>query len=376
MAGIYIHIPFCKQRCHYCDFHKSTSLEKTGEFIDALSKEIELRRNYIGDEPVESIYIGGGTPSVLSVQTYVRLLDTLNKLFNIQTKAEITFEANPDDLTEKYVHHLANSPVNRLSIGIQSWCRKELELLNRRHDEEQGRKAVRNAQKAGFKNLSLDLIYGIPGSGPEKWRDHLRQTFALDIQHLSAYHLTIEPGTVFGKRLKAGKFMPVEEEESLRQMDILSEEALKAGFQQYEISNFCREGFMAVHNVNYWKQKKYIGFGPSAHSFNGYSREWNEANNRIYILSLKKEVVPSQKELLSYKDKYNEYILTSLRTQWGIDLDELELQFQKEGKDYCFNLAGRFIQYGMLKHTEENHLVLTQQGRHVADNLISELMMT
>jgi oxygen-independent coproporphyrinogen-3 oxidase len=374
MAGIYIHIPFCKKLCHYCDFYHVISGEEHTAFINSLLKEVEIRKNYLGKDLVSTIYIGGGTPSVLSVNELGTILDHMRKHFTVEKESEITVELNPDDISEDYLKGLRNIGINRVSIGIQSWRDEDLKMLNRRHTSQQACSALDEVIKTDFEDVSMDLMYGIPGMGIDDWASNLDKSLSLDIQHLSAYHLTIEPETHFGKMKKKGRLSEIEEEESVAQFNLLIEKTESEGFIQYEISNFGRPGHFSVHNINYWKQVPYLGLGPSAHSFNGYSRQWNVRNLKKYIKSIRDRKPFFEKEELDLKTKFNEYIMTSLRTMWGIDLEYVEATFEKEGYDYVINLAGKFIDYGMMKQKEKT-LVLTNQGKMISDNIISEFMM-
>ncbi len=374
MAGIYIHIPFCKKLCYYCDFYHVISENDHSLFVNALKKEIEIRQNYLSREAVSTIYFGGGTPSVLSINEIESILSVIRKQFVIEPESEITMEVNPDDVSEEYFKELLLLGINRISLGIQSWKDEDLRFLNRRHTSAQSAEAIKAAFKAGFENVSIDLIYGIPGMTTEQLALNLSQTFSYGITHLSAYHLTIEPGTRFGKMKEKNKFVEIEEEESVAQFNLLIDKAKEAGFIHYEISNFSKPGYFSIHNTNYWKQVPYLGLGPSAHSFNGYSRQWNIKNLRKYISSLKGNKQFYEKEELDLKTKFNEYILTSLRTMWGIDLQYVEKAFEKEGYDYIINLAGKFINYGLMEQ-KENALILTNQGMMISDNIISEFIM-
>ena len=374
MAGIYLHLPFCKKLCFYCDFYHVISTEDNSVFIDALLKEASLRRDYIEGQSVTTIYLGGGTPSVFSVSDLGRILDHINKLFNIGEKCEITIELNPDDIKPAYLKGLKNLGINRISLGIQSWRDSDLKMLNRRHDSAQAVKALKDTFNEGFENVTIDLIYGIPGMSEQEWASNLDFSFSFDIKHLSAYHLTIEKGTVFGKMLGKGLISEIEEELSASLFKILIEKAEAAGFIQYEISNFGKPGYFSIHNSNYWKQVNYLGLGPSAHSFNGYSRQWNISDLGDYIKKVNSGIPYFQKEELDSKARFNEYIMTSLRTMWGIDLDYIERTFEKEGHDYVINSWGKFRDYGLMK-LEKNNLVLTNQGKMISDNIISEFMM-
>lgn len=374
MAGIYIHIPFCKKLCSYCDFYHVISGGDHTSFIEALVREMEMRRAYTGSEEISTLYMGGGTPSVLSLKETGMILESVWRNFNICSDPEITIELNPDDVNPPYLSGLKALKVNRISLGIQSWHDDDLRLLSRRHDSRQAYAALDEIRNAGFENISADLIYGIPGMTSARWSENLDLTFSKDITHLSAYHLTIEKGTPFGKMKDKGLLQETEEEESVTQFNLLTEKAGMAGFIQYEISNFAKPGYFSIHNTNYWKQVTYLGLGPSAHSFNGYSRQWNIRDLKGYIKAVGSDRVFYEKEELDNRTRFNEYIMTSLRTMWGVDLEYIEKVFEKEGYDYLLNIAGKFIAYGLMKH-EKNTLVLTNQGKMISDNLISELMI-
>jgi oxygen-independent coproporphyrinogen III oxidase len=374
MAGIYIHAPFCKKLCFYCDFYHIISSDDNSAFIDALKKEALLRQEYLGAETVSTIYFGGGTPSVFSIRELGTILNHINKLFRIEANCEITIELNPDDVSSDYLRGLKKMNINRISLGIQSWRDSDLKMLNRRHDSAQATTALRETIKAGFENVTIDLIYGIPGMSQREWASNLDISFSFDIKHLSAYHLTIEPGTVFGKMLEKGLINEIDEDDSNSLFNILIEKAESAGFIHYEISNFGKPGYFSIHNSNYWKQVNYLGLGPSAHSFNGYSRQWNIRDLQNYIKSVISGKSFFESEKLDIKARFNEYIMTSLRTMWGIDLEYVERSFEKEGYDYVVNLAGKFIDYGLMKYNKKT-LVLTNQGKMISDNIISEFMM-
>jgi oxygen-independent coproporphyrinogen III oxidase len=374
MAGIYIHIPFCKKLCNYCDFYHVISNDDHSDFIKALLSETEIRKDYAGTEPISTIYFGGGTPSVLQASEIKIILDKLKKNFKVEPGSEITFEINPDDTDSGYLDQLKQTGINRISMGVQSWDDNDLKFLNRRHTGAQALSAVDQVFKAGFNNVTIDLIYGMPGMTPEKWASNLDLALSAGITHLSAYHLTIEPGTVFGKMKEKGLLHEIDEEESTAQFNILIDKMTAAGFIHYEISNFGKPGYFSVHNTNYWKQVPYLGLGPSAHSFNRYSRQWNIRDLKKYINYIKKGRDFFEREELDMKTRFNEYIMTSLRTMWGIDLEYVERTFEKEGYDYVINMAGKFIGYGMMKQ-EKNTLVLSNQGKMISDNIISEFMM-
>jgi len=374
MAGIYVHIPFCRKLCAYCNFYHVVSPGNHTEFIKALLLEAKGRQDYLGNDCVSTIYIGGGTPSVLSVKELESILNYLKKHFNIDPDSEITVELNPDDITGRYAEALKKAGFNRISLGIQSWRDEDLRLLNRRHTSAKAEKSLHEILDKGFENVSVDLIYGIPGMGIKDWESNINKTLGFNIKHLSAYHLTIEPETVLGKMKKKGMINEIDEELSIAEFNMLIKKTESAGFTQYEISNFCLKDYYSVHNSNYWKQVPYIGLGPSAHSFNGYSRQWNVSDVNKYIKQVSEGGVFYEKEELDTRTRFNEYIMTSLRTMWGIDLEYVEKMFEKEGYDYIVNMSDKFIDYGMIKHEKKN-LVLTNQGKMISDNIISELMM-
>ncbi len=374
MAGIYLHIPFCRQQCYYCDFYRVVSHGDNSLFIDALKKELILRKDYLAGSNVSTIYFGGGTPSVLKAEETASVLDHIRNLFRVDSEAEITLEVNPDDVSLNYMKDLYSAGVNRISIGIQSLRDEDLRLMNRRHTAAQAMEALDNILKSGFDNVSADLIYGISGMGPDNWAANIDETLSFDIRHLSAYHLTIEPGTVFYQMKEKGEIMEVDEDESTVEFNILLEKTGKAGFINYEISNFGKPGYFSIHNTNYWKQIPYLGLGPSAHSFNGYSRQWNISDVKKYIHSVNSGRLLFEKEELDIRTKFNEYVMTSLRTMWGIDLRYVEKIFEKEGYDYIVNLSGKFINYGLMRQ-DDNNLFLTNQGKMISDNIISEFIM-
>lgn len=374
MAGIYIHIPFCKKLCSYCDFYHVMVQSDNKQYIDALNREAFMRRDYLGNQTVSTIYIGGGTPSVLQPSEIKSILDNISGNFSIDEKPEVTIELNPDDVNDDFLDGLKKTIVNRISIGIQSWRDQDLKFMNRRHTASSAAIALDRIFDAGYDNVTIDLIYGLPGMKAADWASNLDISFSYNIKHLSAYHLTIEPGTILGKMKEKGTLSEIDEDESASQFQLLIEKAVAAGFIHYEISNFGLPGFLSVHNSNYWKQVSYLGLGPSAHSFNGYSRQWNVRDVKKYIKAVDSGCLDFDIEELDKKTRFNEYILTSLRTMWGISLDYVEVAFDKEGYDYIKNLSGKFIDYGLMKQ-EKNTLVLTNQGKMISDNIISELML-
>lgn len=333
-----------------------------------------MRKEYLNKETVSTIYLGGGTPSVLTVKEIATILERIYQVFNVTGDCEITIELNPDDVQPAYLKGLKDITINRVSLGIQSWRDADLKILNRRHDSAIAEKALKETLASGFENVTIDLIYGIPGLSLKDWEANLDFSFSFDIRHLSAYHLTFEKGTVFGKMLEKGLISEIDENDSAAQFNLLIEKAESAGFIQYEISNFGKPGYFSVHNSNYWKQVNYLGLGPSAHSFNGYSRQWNFRDLKGYIKAVNAGKQFFESEELDTRTRFNEYIMTSLRTMWGIDLEYVEAMFEKEGYDYVMNMAGKFRNYGLM-NLEKNSLVLSNQGKLISDNIISEFMM-
>ena len=327
MAGIYIHIPFCKQACHYCDFHFSTTPANKNALLNALLQEIPLRSNYLLDEKIDTIYFGGGTPSLLTAEEINKLLEAISKHFNQSKYMEITLESNPDDLSLEKIKSYKDTPVNRLSIGIQSFLDEDLRFMNRAHSARQATSAVENVIKAGFYNISIDLIYGTPTMNNNQWRTNLKQAFEFNIPHISSYCLTVEANTALYSLIKKGKVQDVNQEDTVTQFNILMAETSAQGYEHYEISNFAKPGFESKHNSGYWSRKKYIGLGPSAHSYNGTSRQWNVANNIKYLKSLQNGEAFFEKEELKESDLFNEYVMTSLRTKHGINIEWATQEF-------------------------------------------------
>lgn len=374
MAGIYIHIPFCKQKCHYCNFYSVASDKNKEAFLEVLVKEIELQKNYLENEIIETIYWGGGTPSVLSAAEINFLFEQITKHFIISDKAEITFEANPDDLTKSYLNSLKETPINRFSIGVQSFIEEDLKYLNRIHSADQAYHSIKDAQDTGFENMSIDLIYGIPTLTKANWIKNLKIFFELGLPHLSAYALTVEPKTALDVLIRKQKMKDIEEDSILDHFMILLEQMKLKGFTHYEISNFCKEPFYSVHNKNYWFRKNYLGLGPSAHSFNGFSRQWNVSNVQKYISSINSGVISKEIEELSVDQKYNEYILTSLRTIWGIDASYILNQF---GVSYLdnFNKEIKCYIYENKVVVEKGRYCLTDAGKLFADGIAADLFL-
>jgi oxygen-independent coproporphyrinogen-3 oxidase len=371
MAGIYIHIPFCKQACYYCDFHFSTSLKYKDELIQALIKEIKLQKDYLAGETVETVYFGGGTPSVLNADEINILLNTITNLHTVSANAEITLEANPDDLSKEKLQALRQTSLNRLSIGIQSFFDEDLAWMNRAHRANEAESSVKRAQDIGFENITADLIYGYPLLTDQKWKYNLDKIFELDIPHISSYSMTVEPRTALASFIKTKKQAPMDEQQSAEQFILLMDAMQAQGFEHYEISNFCKPGHYSRHNSNYWKGVKYLGLGPSAHSYNGETRQWNVANNAKYIVALEKSEIPAETETLSEANRLNEYIMTSLRTMWGLDLKNLEKIAAGSTAELSKSLP-EFFEKGWLVQ-KENTLSLTQTGKLYADHIASSL---
>ncbi len=374
MSGIYIHIPFCSQACTYCDFHFSTSLQSVDKMIDCLEKEIILRKNYLQEDVIETIYFGGGTPSLIETSFINRLMNMIRKEYNVSTDAEITVEANPDDLSKEKCEELFGAGVNRLSIGIQSFSDADLKFMNRAHNSKQAISSVKNARMAGFKNISIDLIYGIKQSEPGQWEKNLDMALNLGVEHLSCYALTIEPRTVLADMIRNKKVAPPDDEKTIGEFEKLMIRAAESGFEHYEISNFARDKKYSKHNTSYWQRKKYLGIGPSAHSFNGISRQWNISNNQAYIRSLNENIIPFEIEELSESNKFNEYILTSLRTMWGIEILFVEKEFGQIKKEELLKKIQKFINDGMIT-SSDNNFVLTKEGKFFADRIAAEMFV-
>jgi len=371
---LYVHIPFCRQACHYCDFHFSTNTVNKRAIVEAIAKEIVLRKNYLETDELQTIYFGGGTPSLLDESELNYLMDTIHSNFTVNTEAEITLEANPDDLNKEKLVQLKAAGINRLSIGIQSFHEPHLKHLNRIHDSFEAGNCVRLAQEAGIDNISIDLIYAIPAPDHSILEDDIKRAFELDVSHISAYCLTIEPQTAFGSWLKKKKIKPIDEEFAAQQFEILLAGLGANGYEQYEISNFARNGQYSHHNSSYWKQRPYLGVGPSAHSYNSKSREYNISNNAKYLAAIQENRIPSTVEMLSVADQTNEYLLTGLRTKWGCKLSVLDAL---SGIDFQTALNPELTlmhKKGWLE-IKERTIVLTQAGKLFADRVASELFI-
>ena len=373
MAGIYLHIPFCKTRCIYCDFYSTTREELKRRYIRALCRELTLRRDYLRGAAVETVYMGGGTPSQLAAEDFEDVFRTLEEVYGLENAVEITLEANPDDLTDDYVRLLRRFPFNRISMGIQTFDDRTLQLLRRRHTSAQAKEAVERCRRAGFDNLSIDLIYGLPGETVERWERDLQEAVRLRPEHISAYHLTYEEGTPLYRLREEHRVQEVDEDDSLRFFTLLTRTLREAGYVHYEISNFCLPGRHARHNTAYWQGIPYLGCGPSAHSFDTSSREWNLASLEAYIEGMERDERPFETEVLDADTRYNEYVMTGLRTRWGISLDKVEADFGTQRLSYLQQMALPHIRRGKL--TEEGgDLKLTEKGIFTSDDIISDLM--
>lgn len=373
MAGIYIHIPFCKTRCIYCDFYSTTQSRLQEPYVQALCKELEMRREYLNNEPIETIYLGGGTPSQLSRENFEQLFATIRRVYGLEHCHEITLEANPDDLTPEYLQALSTLPFNRISMGIQTFDDPMLKLLNRRHNASQAMQAVENCRQYGFHNISIDLIYGLPGENAKRWERDLEQATALNVEHISAYHLTYEEGTPLHTMLQKHRVEEVDEESSVCFFSMLMDKLGAAGYEHYEISNFCRPGMYSRHNTSYWQGVTYLGCGPSAHSFDGKSREWNCASLEDYIAGIETGKRKYETEERDINTCYNEFIITSIRTRWGISLEKLHKEFGENFQNYCMNLAQPYLESGKLE-IKENALCLTRDGIFISDTIMSDLL--
>ncbi|AWM13917.1 coproporphyrinogen III oxidase [Flavobacterium sediminis] len=389
MSGIYIHIPFCKQACHYCDFHFSTSLKKKEEMVLALAKEIQMRKNEPGNEKVETIYFGGGTPSILSVTEIQFLIDTVYENFEVVENPEITLEANPDDLSfqsdegnvssaKHPIKDLKEIGINRLSIGIQSFFEEDLKLMNRAHNAEEAKKCLETATQY-FDNITIDLIYGIPGMTNERWLENIETALSFGIPHISSYALTVEPKTALDSFIKKGTIQAPKDEVANEHFHLLVNRLQEAGFIHYELSNFGKPNYFSKNNSAYWLGKKYIGIGPSAHSYDGRNRSWNLANNTLYIKFIQENKRPSEAETLSTIDRYNEYIMTGLRTIWGVSLERVEREFGTKFSEYLNRQSQKFIEQGYLEIVIPGEagkiLKTTPKGKFLTDGIASDLFL-
>ncbi len=372
MPGIYIHIPFCKQACHYCDFHFSTSLKKKTALVEALCKELVLRKKELPGT-VETIYFGGGTPSLLTGDELDLIFKTIFENFTVTKNPEVTLEANPDDLTEEKIKQLAHSPINRLSIGIQSFFEEDLKLMNRAHNAKEAAHCLTLATEY-FDNISLDLIYGVPGMSNDRWKQNIEKALSFGIPHISSYALTVEPKTALETFIKKGIVPPIDEELAEQHFHTLIDTLTRKVFVHYELSNFGKEGFFSKNNTAYWQGKSYLGIGPSAHSYDGNNRSWNVKNNTLYIKSIEKGKLPSETETLTTTDRYNEYIMTGLRTIWGVSVNRVEKDFGNKYKEYLLQQAQKHIEEHLL-YLDGDTLLVTKKGKFLSDGLASDLFL-
>lgn len=372
---IYIHIPFCKQKCSYCNFHFSTSLNFKDEMLRAMKTEILLRKDELQDRTLKSLYFGGGTPSILSVDEISSLIDEVLRYFSFEKDIEITLEANPDDLDKNFLKQLSGTSVNRLSIGTQSFFEDDLKLMNRAHSASEAESSIKQAQDFGFENLSIDLIYGSPTSNLEIWKENLNKAIALEVPHISSYALTVEPKTALENWIAKGKVKSPKEEEQNREFYYLSDFLKDHGFEHYEVSNFAKPGFYSRHNSSYWKYREYLGIGPSAHSYNGFDiRSWNVANNQQYIKKLNDKLLAKEEEILSQEDQFNEMIMIGLRTIWGVDLTSLKSKFSDRVLEHFQTEIKPKLEEGILI-TENGHLKIPEKHWFMADGIASDLFI-
>ena len=373
MSGIYIHIPFCKQACHYCDFHFSTSMKKKDEMVLALAKEIEMRKSEFQEEVVETIYFGGGTPSRLTIADLKLQLDSIYENYTVAQNPEITLEANPDDLSSDYLIELSKIGINRLSIGIQSFFEDDLKMMNRAHNSAEAKECLQEATKY-FDNISVDLIYGIPGMSNEKWLQNIEMALSFNVPHISSYALTVEPKTALHSFIQKGIIPQPEDEVAQEHFQILVDKLAEHDFIHYELSNFGKENYFSKNNSSYWLGKKYIGIGPSAHSYDGEQRGWNVSNNALYLKSISENKLPIETETLTKTDRYNEYIMTGLRTIWGVSLERIATEFGDTYLNYLNQQAAKYIEDNLL-FVDENILRTTKKGKFLSDGIASDLFL-
>ncbi|TVQ86351.1 MAG: radical SAM family heme chaperone HemW [Bacteroidetes bacterium] len=380
MPGIYIHIPFCRQACHYCNFHFSVSQKRRPEFVQALKKEIALQKDFLKADNQEkvildTIYFGGGTPSLLEISELDDIFSELFTYYQLASDAEVTLESNPDDLGPEKLAALSNTPVNRLSIGIQSFHASDLKYMNRSHTAEQAEKVLPDAEKAGFKNITADLIYGTPGMSDAQWKENIMKLISHDIPHISAYSLTVEKKTALEVFIRKGKAPPVDEEQSARQFEILCEITSQHGYEHYEISNFGKPGFFSRHNLSYWSGVPYLGLGPSAHSYLDGLRRWNIANTCNYIDNLQNgQLPPFEQENLDKDQQYNEYVMTALRTMWGVNKELVKKRFGDDYFEKLMHASRKFLKNGKMQETS-SHLIISAEGKFLADGISAEFFV-
>jgi len=373
MAGIYLHIPFCKRRCIYCDFFSTTENDKKNTYVQTLSKELELRKDYLDGEIIDTIYFGGGTPSQLEEKDFIQLFETIYKIYTVNPEAEITLEANPDDLTPEYIAMLRTLPFNRLSMGIQTFKEDTLRLLHRRHTAAQAQQAYQHCREAGFQNISIDLMYGLPGETLEDWQKDLQTALQMHPEHISAYHLIYEEGTPLWNLKEAHQVEETDEDLSVSLFKELIHTLKSNGYEHYEISNFCLPGLHSRHNSSYWTEKQYLGCGPSAHSYNGISRQWNVASLDKYIEGISSGNPTFEVEELDLYTRYNDFVITHIRTQWGMPLPKLGKQYGEELYKYCLRMATPHLQQGTLE-IKNDTLKLTRKGVFISDGIMSDML--
>jgi putative oxygen-independent coproporphyrinogen III oxidase len=373
MAGIYLHIPFCKTKCPYCDFFSVTNTREVHRLVEALGLELDYRKDYLGGEKISTVYFGGGTPSLLDMDQLSFLLEVIHSKFPIDEAVEFTVECNPDDLSKTSIGELKYMGFNRISIGVQRFDDEVLVFLGRRHTAAQNEWVLEQVFEKGFDNVSIDLIYGIPGISNARWEADLQKAFRYPYKHLSAYHLTIEPHTPFGQMEKQGKLTMPSEETSVEAFRLLISYAGYYGFEHYELSNFARPGYLSKHNTSYWQQIPYLGIGPSAHSYNGTSRQWNVASIKFYLDALYRGCIPCKQEILSTRDLFNEWIITRLRTRWGVSPEEIGRKFGTGYQRHLMEQSAFFLQKGYMDYRDD-HMVLTNEGKLISNIIFRELM--
>ncbi|HBX63634.1 MULTISPECIES: radical SAM family heme chaperone HemW [unclassified Empedobacter] len=371
MAGIYIHIPFCKQKCSYCDFHFSTNLQHKSNLIQAINKELEIRKDEIST-PLETIYFGGGTPSILSEIELESIFETIYKNYSTKNLKEITLEANPDDLNKEKLNFLKSTPINRFSIGVQSFFEEDLKLMNRAHNAQEAETSIKLAQDFGFENITIDLIYGSTTTTNEMWKQNLQKAIELNVPHISSYALTVEEKTILNHQIKKGITKPVDEDRQNEQFQLLVDTLTSNDFIQYEISNFGKEEYFSLHNSNYWKGIHYLGIGPSAHSYNGKTRAWNIANNSKYIQAINENNLPQEIEVLNEVEKFNEMIMIGLRTIYGIDLNRINSEFSQPLVNSFHQELNQLINENLVEK-KENKIILKPEAKFFADGIASRL---
>ena len=371
LAGIYIHIPYCKQKCSYCDFHFSTNLQSKSILVDAINKELKIRKNEI-HQPLETIYFGGGTPSILSEAELDSIFNTISKHYSTSSIKEVTLEANPDDLSKDKLAYFKSTPINRFSIGVQSFFEEDLRLMNRAHNAQEAETSIKTAQDFGFDNITIDLIYGSSTTSNEMWKQNLQKAIELNVPHISSYALTVEEKTVLDNQIKKGITKPIDDERQNEQFQLLVDTLTTNDFVQYEISNFGKENYFSQHNSNYWKGIEYLGIGPSAHSYNRKTRAWNIANNAKYIKSINQNILPHEIEILSEIDQFNEMIMIGLRTIYGIDLNRVNTEFSQQLIDSFYQEINQLLEENLIEK-QENKIILKPQAKFFADGIASRL---